>query len=227
MLKLLEKIREPITNRPLRRKIFDTLIIFMIGFIFGLGSKILDLVDLEIIHNIFLYYDLGAFFSRISIWLLFALIISVVSKTPLRAALNVFIFFIGMLLSYYGYGYIIEGIFPQKVVIFWLILAGISPFLAIPCWYAKGKGFLSICISSIIVAVFFVLAFAFDINLNSFRLRHFGMEMVNWLISLGVLYNNPKQFTVILCLSSIIGIIVRFVYLMFLQGKLNLWVVQL
>ena len=227
MLKWLEKIRKPITDRPLSRKIFDTFIIFMIGFIFGFGSKILDLVDLEIIHTIFLYYDLGAFFSRMSIWLLFALIISVVSKTPLRAAINVFVFFIGMLLSYYGYGYIIEGIFPQKVIAFWVILAIISPFLAVSCWYAKGNNMLSVCISSVLVAVFFVLAFAFDMNLNSFRLRHFGMEMINWLISLGVLYKSPKQFTYILLLSSIIGISVRFFYLLFLQGNLDLWVVQL
>ena len=86
---------------------------------------------------------------------------------------------------------------------------------------------LSICISSVLVAVFFVLAFAFDINLNSLRLRHFGMEMINWLISLGVLYKNPKQFTYILVLSSILGVIVRFFYLLFLQGNLDLWVVKL
>lgn len=227
MLKLLESIREPITNRPLSRKIFNTLIIFMIGVIFGLGSKVLDLVDLSYIDSLFLYYDLGAFFSRISIWLLLALVISVVSKTPLRAGLNVFMFFVGMMLSYYGLLYIIKGAFPEKVIMFWSILALISPFLAVPCWYAKGKGILAISLSSIIVSVFFVLAFAFDNYSDGFRLRHFGMEMINWLISIGVLYNNPKQIGYIIGLSSIIGIIIRWVYILFLQGKLDLWVVQL
>lgn len=206
-------------------KLFNTFIIFISGFILGIISKIFDIMDLELIHNIFLYLDLGAFFSRMSIWLLFALIISVYSKTPLRAAINVFLFFVGMLISYYGYGYIIQGIFPKKVIFFWYILAVISPLLAIPCWYAKGKGYLSIFISSVILSIFFILAFYFDIN--GFHLRHYGMEAINWIIAIIMLYNNPKQFIKIMILSISLGILIRCVYLKYLIGKINFWVVQL
>ena len=164
MKNFLNKIRKPFKDKPLSQKIFDTLISFMGGFILGLMSKILDLLPLDFVHNIFNSVDLGEFFSRISIWLLFALLISIVSKTPLRAALNVFVFYIGMLFSYYAYSYIVIGYCPKIVVIFWLLLASISPILSVFCWYAKSDSVVGIILGSVILSIFFVLVFAFDLK---------------------------------------------------------------
>lgn len=217
MKNFLNKIRKPFKDKPLSQKIFDTLISFMGGFILGLMSKILDLLPLDFVHDIFNSVDLGEFFSRISIWLLLALLISIVSKTPLRAALNVFVFYIGMLFSYYAYSYIVIGYCPKIVVIFWLLLALISPILSAICWYAKSESLVGIILGSVILSIFFVLAFAFD--LNSFRIRHSGLEAINWLIAVGVLYKSPKQISCVILLSAILAVIMRFIYVYVFMGE--------
>ena len=152
MKEKLNKIRYAIVKIPIRKKIFDTIIIFLIGFILGLVAKILDVVDLSIFNQIFELMDLGSYFSRMSIWLLLALFISVFSKSPLRAAVNAFTFFQGMLISYYIYGYIVGNFSSVPIAFFWFVLSCSSPILAILCWYAKGTGRLATFISSCILA---------------------------------------------------------------------------
>lgn len=220
----LNKIREPFKDKPLRNKIFDTLFSFLVGFILGLLSKILDLLPLDFIHDIFTSVNLGEFFSRISIWLLFALLISIVSKTPLRAALNVFVFYIGMLFSYYAYSYIVIGYSPKIVIIFWVLLASISPILSVLCWYAKSENIVGIVLGSVILSIFFVLAFSFD--LNTFRIRHYGLEMMNWFVALGVLYKSPKQIGFVILFSTLLGVIMRFIYVYLFFGEFSFGFMQ-
>lgn len=216
---LLENIRKPIVDRPFGNKVLNTFMTFVIGIILGLISRILDYVELEYINEIFLYFDLGAFFSRMSIWLLFALIISIISKTPLRAIINVFVFFIGMLLSYYSATYFIEGFVFLKVIIYWLLLAFISPIPAVLCWYAKGEGKIATLLSTIILSVFFVMAFSFGFDYFYFRFN--GMEAINWLLAMLVLYNNPKQSFKVLLYSLVLSTFARFIYVYFLRALLQ------
>lgn len=49
------------------------------------------------------------------IWLLIALIISIYSKTPFRASLNVFLFFVGMAVKYHLYLHIYVGIVKEII----------------------------------------------------------------------------------------------------------------
>ena len=218
MIGLLEKIRKPVINRPFGNKVFHTYLVFMIGVILGLISRILDFVDLKYINEIFVYFDLGAFFSRMSIWLLCALTVSVFSKTPLRAIINVFVFFIGMLLSYYSATYFIEGFVFKKVIMYWLLLTIFSPLPALLCWYAKGKGKFATFISSVILAVFFVMAFSF--GFDYFNFRYNGMEAVNWLLAILILWNNPKQSFKVLIYSLLFATVARVIYVYFFRDFL-------
>ena len=219
MQKLLESIRKPVIERPIGNKVLNTYISFTIGVLLGLISRILDFVELEYIHEIFMTFDLGAFFSRMSIWLLCALTISVVSKSPIRAIINVFVFFIGMLLSYYSATYFIEGFVFERVIIYWLILAFASPLPAVLCWYAKGEGKIATFLSSVILSIFFVMAFSFGFDYFNFRFN--GMEAINWLLAFIVLWNNPKQSFKVLIYSLLLSTTARFIYVYFFRAFLQ------
>ena len=99
--------------------------------------------------------------GRFAIWIFLAVCISIYSASPIRAAINVFIFFAGMLTSYYLYSKLIAGFFPQSYAMIWVGITILSPFLAFLCWYSKGNGTLSLVISAGIFAVLFNMTFSY------------------------------------------------------------------
>ena len=70
----------------------------IIGIVLGITAK---LVDVPYITCDFPVFD--EIMGRFGIWVWAAALIAVFSKTPLLAAVRSFLFFIGMLLAYYGY----------------------------------------------------------------------------------------------------------------------------
>ena len=184
-------IRNPGEKKPLSKYVADTLIILILGLLFGLFSRILDFIPDEALPEFLSKVDFAAYFSRLSVWLLLALIISVVSNTPIRAMINVPIFFLGMLCSYYAYTYIMESHVVMRIVKFWLVLTCVSPFLAFLCWYAKGKGFIPMIITSVIWSVLFLLSV--DIRPGIVEIKYYGLELINFILSLFLLKNNKNQ----------------------------------
>lgn len=184
-------IFKDLSKKKLMRYITDTIIIFILGILFGLFSRIIDFVPLESLPKFLADIDLAAFFSRLSIWLLIALTISVVSSTPYRAMINVPVYFIGMLLSYYICTYAIEGKVYNYIIRFWVILTFISPILAYFCWYSKRHGVFSMVITAFIWSILFILA----VNISSYgvKLKYNGLELCNFIISVFLLRNRLKQ----------------------------------
>ena len=161
-----------------KRKFINTSVIMLLGIILGAFSKFLenDLVNIifEFLNNnpvnispsfIFEYmdivYDIANFLSRFAIWVFFALCISVYSTSPIRAALNVFLFFAGMVASYYLYSNFIAGFFPKSYAMIWVGFTAISPVPAFLCWYAKGHGKVSLALAAGIIAVLFNMTFVY------------------------------------------------------------------
>lgn len=139
MINILNEIWKPVDISK-SKKIINSFSIFITGVILGVISKILD----ETASNQLLFpletLDLGNFFSRMGIWIFIAVIISLYSKSPIRSSINVFIFFVGMVGSYYLYTVAIAGFFPKSyMMMIWVVMTFISPFLAFVCWYARGK----------------------------------------------------------------------------------------
>lgn len=139
--------------------------------------------------------DLRNFFSRMGFWLFSGVCIATYSKTPLSAALNVFIFFAGMVSSYYIYTIQIAGFFPKSYMIMWVILTVLSPLLGAVCWYAKGGHPVSVCISVIIFMMMARQAF-------SFGFWYFDINYILELILLGatiaILCRTPRQVFVVI-----------------------------
>ncbi len=193
MKMFLEKCRKCDAKKSFRTEMRNTVLILLFGISLGLFSKWLDTISINndvLWLNIIEKIDLRNVFSRLSIWALFALIISIYSSRATRASINVFSFFIGMLFGYYFYTIYFAGFYPKSYMISWGIITLFTPLLAIFTWYAKGKGPFAIFVSSIIIGFFFSEAFSF--GLWYFDIYNIS-EFLFFIVSIVLLYRGRKQ----------------------------------
>lgn len=211
MEKDFKKIRIMNKSIKMQNKIINTFLIFLFGMILGIFSKWLD--NLSIDDSVWCQHILGMLelrnvFSLFGIWLFIALTISVFSKTPRRASINVLCFFLGMTVSYHLYTILFCGFNPMRYMMIWYGFTLISPLLAYACWYAKGKNKISMIISSLILSVMFISSF--HIGIWYFDLK----SIIDLLIFIGtviVLYVNPKNTIYSLVISIILAFMIRVV----------------
>ena len=193
MKEILNKIRTTDKNMKIENKILNTFFIFLLGIILGIFSKWLDNMSINDTiwwQNILGILDLRNVFSLFGIWLFIAITISVFSKTPLRASLNVFVFFIGMTTSYHLYTIYFSGFNPMKYMMIWYGITVISPILAYICWYAKSQSKISMLISSLILCV--ILVSSFSIGIWYFDLKSI-IDLIIFIGTILVLYVKPKN----------------------------------
>ncbi len=158
----LNKIRIPLKTLSLQRQIVHTLGVLFLGILMGTFSKYLDAPIgkmPEFLKAIDRSLDFHNFLGGFAPWIVIAVLISVRSQSPLRAAINVFCFFCGMVASYYLYSYFIAGFYPKNYARIWILLTLASPFLAYPCWYAVGRGIVAFLLSAAILGVLINTAF--------------------------------------------------------------------
>lgn len=209
MKNFLSNIRMPIKDTKIKSKIINTISIFLLGIILGVISKWLD--NLSIDDTIWWQHllgilDLRNIFSEFGIWLFIATIISVFSKTPLRASLNVFLFFVGMTVSYHLYTIWFSGFNPKNYMMIWYGITIITPLLAFICWYAKGKGKISIIISSIILAIMLISSFSIGVWYFYFK------SVIDTILFIGtilVLYVSPKNSVYSLLIALLLAFVFR------------------
>ena len=209
MKEFLEKIRIPDKNLKLSRKIINTSLIFLLGIILGIFSKWLDNLSINDTvwwQHILGVLDLGNVFSELGIWIFIAITISVFSKTPLRASLNVFLLFIGMTVSYHLYTICVSGFNPKSYMMIWYTITLISPILAFICWYAKSKNKISLMISSLILTVMFILSFSIGMWYFYFK------SIIDTILFIGailVLYVSTKNSVYNLLIALLLAFVFR------------------
>ena len=179
----------------------STLLIFILGICLGILSKYLDSKPINELWFWLQTLDLGNFFSRMGVWLFLAVVIAKYSETPIKAALNIFLFFVSMVGAYYWYTVTFEGFNPKAYMMIWGGFSLVSPVLAYVTWHVRGKGWFSELIAIMILVFLSRQTFAF--GFWYFDLM-FLLELILYLIMIGILYKSPKQIVRVVGLSVII-----------------------
>lgn len=110
---------------------------FLFGAALGVVSKLLDIYT----------SNLGNIFSQMSIWILLGTLIAIFSKSKGKAALNVFVFCIGMLITYYVTAELTNSVYGMTFIYGWAAFSVCSPIFAWFTWMTKEKGALGKIIS--------------------------------------------------------------------------------
>ena len=100
---------------------------------------------------------LGNVFSSISVYILIGVLITLNSKNKWYAMINVFVFLISMLITYYLTAYITHRVYGKRFIIGWTVFAFLSPIMAYFVYLTKSKNLFAniIKIGILIVAVVF------------------------------------------------------------------------
>lgn len=159
MSDFLNRIRYADKKISVKRQIINTVVIMLTGVTLGVISKCLDCTAANDLPFIINYLDIRNFLGRFPIWIFLAVCISVYSTSPIRAGINVFLFFVGMVTSYYLYSKYVAGFLPISYAMIWIGFTVLSPLLAFICWYAKGKSKVSLILSTGIIAILFNMTF--------------------------------------------------------------------
>lgn len=200
MKKFLNDIRSAEKLIPLNKQIINTVCILFIGIILGTFSKFLDTKPTNELPFIFEFLDMGNFFGRLAVWLLIALCISIYSNSSIRASINVFVFFVGMVTSYYLYSRFVAGFFPRSYAMIWAVFTVVSPILAFICWYARGKRKLAFMLSAIILAVLFNTTFVYG---NSYFAMRSILELMIFICAVAFLKRKTIKDTMIMFVLSV------------------------
>ena len=215
MIKILNDIRNAENSISNNSKIINTIAVLFLGIALGTFSKYLDFRQAElpcVLMAIDEAFDIHNFLGRFAIWVLIALCISIYSNSAIRASVNVFAFFVGMVASYYLYSNYIAGFFPRSYAMIWFGFTAVSPLLAFVCWYARGKSKLAFILSALILAVLFNMCFVYGFGYFSARSV---LEVIVFSIGFIVLKRNSLRSsalmgTISIVLAFLLNIIIPF-----------------
>lgn len=214
MFSFLDDIRCVKNRISVRKQIIDTSGVMFLGIVLGIISKYLDCTASNNLPFIIEYLDVRNFLGRFAIWILLAVCISIYSVSPVRASVNVFVFFAGMVTSYYLYSKWIAGFFPKSYAMIWIGFTILSPLLAFICWYSKGSGKVALIISAGIIAVLFNMIFVYGWIYFSIRSL---LEFIVLICAVVVVRRTTMRDTIMmigigLVLAFVLKIIIPFQY---------------
>lgn len=142
-MKYLDRFRAVTRYSTRMEKWMRSVSVLLLGMTAGVLAKWLDFTS-ELLGNML---------SALPIWVLLGTVIAVLSSSPRRAAVNVFLFFAGMVAAYYVTAHFMDGVWSMTFAVGWAVLACLSPIAGYFTWYAGGRGWLPTALSAGILIV--------------------------------------------------------------------------
>ena len=178
----------------------------VLGVFLGTLSKYLDTVAVDGSWQANVLHYFSTIFTRMGIWVLIAAIIAAYSKTIIRAAINTFVFFAGMLISYYLYSAYLFGFFPTQYFIFWGSIALLSPIPGIMVWKAKNSSRLAYLLPALPMG----LLLSLSLGIGSFYMDiNYIEEFMMYVVLCVIFYKEPKQLAASIVLSFVVALLIE------------------
>lgn len=179
----LDRIREPETDVSLASSIVSSVLIIAFGIIVGIVAQLFQFFAasssvwwMDIVKDL----QLDVIFRRPPVWFMLGLIVAVSSSSPVKAAINDLVFFIGVIIGMNVVPIVISSAGRPENLTTWIIVAIVSAPLAMVFWYAKSNSWPSIAFSAIIIGV--LSAYCFDCGFLYFHFNDIVMDLVNAVI---------------------------------------------
>jgi|LSQX01.1.fsa_nt_gb hypothetical protein len=200
---VVDKIRQRVQIPKGTTAIFSFLFLTL-GILMGAMSKCLDTVAVNELPRFLRTLDISNFLGRFAVWVFIAVAISIYTKSPVRAAIYVFLFFVGMVSSYYLYSKYVAGFFPKSYALVWFALTLISPLLSFAVWFAKGQGPVAVAVGAVIVGAMFQFTFAYGL----FYIDVIDiLELILFILILFMLRRNKKETLIMIVAGIFLAIV--------------------
>jgi len=182
-----------------KHELFYTLSVMILGLLFGLIAKSTDSISV-----------IGEIGTNLGVWIFIGTLIAAYSHTPLLAALNLPVFLLSMLTSYYIYGLFVLGFFPRAYFLGWLVVSLLSPIGSFVIWFSRGKSWPAIISTALPAAVLiaegYPAYYTFQIPLI--------LDLTFAIILIALLPKTRKQKLFTLIISCIFAFIISKLYLL-------------
>lgn len=192
------------------------LLFFVLGILSGFLAKYMDTISsngiigslINIISNIS---------SRIGMWVFIATIIAAWSRTPKSGAINVFTFFLGMLLAYYIYSMKLFNFFPTYYFIRWGLIALLSPLAAYIVWFSRGNGWIAALCAALPIGLLVSEGYNFFYTFSPVS----GFDLIAAIILFCILPKNKYQYFKVLIFTALTSVFLsKFDLLSYIIGGL-------
>ena len=183
MKEKLNYIREPDLDVSFGASITSSFLALVFGVIMGAATAVIKFFGANSTvwwQDIISELQFDKLVSSFPIWFLLALAICVNSSRPLKAGINVLLFFIGVCAGIMAAPLVIKSMTLDEKMSRWFIITAVATALAFVFWYAKGKNWPSLIFDTLIIGLFG--AWAFDCGFLYFQVGDLITDGFNALI---------------------------------------------
>lgn len=195
------------------KKLAITFAALLAGFGLGILTEVFSGMSARVLPQWLEAVNIRNFFTTLMPWAFGTLIISLFSKTPLRAAINAITFSGGLLLGCCVYLGVFLHILPDwSNISYFVILTAVSPLIAAICWFGRGVGTVAGFVAAFILAYWFLQAFNFTRTFQGFGIDFtYGvLPLILLAAAIGMLWRRPMQ----ILFSTIGGFIIAYIYIL-------------